>query len=179
MFCAILPINVRIDMIYLLGLCNFIKLSNICHHDLLEVLNHPIRIDRLINMPFEKQLQTCVRIPYKNINMSITDVNTASGRTPVSYPNQAFTNIVNSNRHFTTIMNPLRWNQQLLYRTNSHQSHWGLKCILLVPNIRPRFCCCWISQNVKLMLYLSVYNQANVAEAFNYLKISRWLAWYW
>ena len=66
-------------MIYLLGLCNFTKLSNICHHDLLKVLKNPIRIDRLINMTFEKQLQTGVRIPYKNINMSITDVNTAPG----------------------------------------------------------------------------------------------------
>ena len=36
MYCAILPINVRIDTIYLLGLCNFTILSNICHHDLFE-----------------------------------------------------------------------------------------------------------------------------------------------
>ena len=42
-------------LIYLLGLCNFTKLSNICHHDLLKVLKHPIKIDRLINMTFEKQ----------------------------------------------------------------------------------------------------------------------------
>ena len=79
MYCAIMPIDVRIDMIYLLGLCNFTKLSNFCHHDLLKVLKHPIRIDRLINMTFEKQEQTGVRIPYKNINVSITDVNTAPG----------------------------------------------------------------------------------------------------
>ena len=46
------------------------KLSNICHHDLLKVFKHTIRIDRLINMTFEKQKQTGVRIPYKNINMS-------------------------------------------------------------------------------------------------------------
>ena len=26
--------------------------------------------------------------------------------------------------------------------TDSSQSHWGLKCILLVPNLCPRFCCC-------------------------------------
>ena len=66
MYCAILPINVRIDMIYLLGLCYFTKLSNICHHDLLKVLKHPIRIDRLIDMTFEKQQQSGARIPYKN-----------------------------------------------------------------------------------------------------------------
>ena len=65
MYCAILPINVRFDMIYLLGLCNFTELSNIFHHDLLKVLKHPIRIDRLINMTFEKQLQTGVRILFK------------------------------------------------------------------------------------------------------------------
>ena len=40
--------------------------------------------------------------------MSITDVSTAPGRTPVSYQNQAFTNIVNPDRQFTIIMNPLR-----------------------------------------------------------------------
>ena len=78
-------------MIYLLGLCNFTKLSNTYHHDLSKVLKHPIRIGRLINMNFEKQLQTGVRIPYKNIK----HVNTAPGPTPVSYPNQGFTNIVN------------------------------------------------------------------------------------
>ena len=27
-------------------------------------------------------------------------------------------------------------------RTDSSLSHWGLKCILLVPNLRPRFCSC-------------------------------------
>ena len=37
--------------------------------------------------------------------MSITDVNTAPGRTPVSYPNQALTNIVNPHRQFTIIHN--------------------------------------------------------------------------
>ena len=26
----------------------------------------------------------------------------------------------------------------------------GLKCILLVPNLRPRFCCCWSTRNVQL-----------------------------
>ena len=46
--------------------------------------------------------------------MSITDVNTAPGLTPVSYPNQAFTNI-NPNRQLTIIMNPPRRNQQLFY----------------------------------------------------------------
>ena len=50
-----MQINVRIDMIYLLGLCNFTKLSNICHHDFLKELKHPISIDRLINILFEKQ----------------------------------------------------------------------------------------------------------------------------
>ena len=30
----------------------FTKLSNICHHELSQVLKHPIRIDRLINMTF-------------------------------------------------------------------------------------------------------------------------------
>ena len=45
----------------------FTKLSNICHHDLLKVLKHSIRIDRLINMTFEKQYQTGVRIPYKTL----------------------------------------------------------------------------------------------------------------
>ena len=104
MYCSILPINVRIDTIYLLGLCDFTKLSNICHHDLLKVLKHPIIIDKLINMTFEKQKRTGVRIPYKNINMSITDVNTAPGWTPTSYPNQAFTNIVNTHMQFTIIM---------------------------------------------------------------------------
>ena len=59
-------------------------------------------------MTIEKQLQTGAKIPYKNMNMSITDVNTAPGGTPVSYPNQAFTNIVNPHRQFTIIMNPLR-----------------------------------------------------------------------
>ena len=80
MYCAIMPTNVRIDMSYLFGLCNFTKLSNICRHDLSTVLKHHIRIDRLINMTFKKQYQTGVRIPYKNINMSITDVNTAPGQ---------------------------------------------------------------------------------------------------
>ena len=59
MYCSILPINVRIDMIYLFGLCDFAKLSNICHHDLLKVLKHPIRIDRLINMTFEHVNHRC------------------------------------------------------------------------------------------------------------------------
>ena len=59
-------------------------------------------------MTFEKQSQTGARILDENVNMSITDVNTAPGRTPVSYPNQAFTNIVNPNRQFSIIMNTLR-----------------------------------------------------------------------
>ena len=59
-------------------------------------------------MTFEKQLQTGARIPFKNINLSITDVNTAMARTPVSYPSQTFTNIVNPHRQFTIIVNPLR-----------------------------------------------------------------------
>ena len=44
--------------------------------------------------------------PIKNISMSITDVNTAPGRTPVSYPNQAFTNSVNPHGQFTIMMKP-------------------------------------------------------------------------
>ena len=55
MYCAILQINIRIDMIYLLGFNNFTKLSNTCLHDLSKVLKHPIRMDRLINMPFKEQ----------------------------------------------------------------------------------------------------------------------------
>ena len=47
--------------------------------------------------------------------MSITDVNTAPGWTPASFPNQVFTNIVNTHRQFTIIMNPHRRNQWLLY----------------------------------------------------------------
>ena len=66
-------------MIYLFGLCNFTKLSNICRHGLSKVLKHPNRIYKLMNMTFKKQWQTGVRIPYKNINMSITDVNTTPG----------------------------------------------------------------------------------------------------
>ena len=59
-------------------------------------------------MTFEKQLQTGVRIPSKNINLSMTDVNTAMARTHVSYLSQTFTNIVNPHRQFTIIVNPLR-----------------------------------------------------------------------
>ena len=110
-------------MIYLLDLCNFTKLSNICDHDLLKVLKHPIRIDRLINVTYEKQLQTGVRTPFKYVNMSITGVNIAPGRTPVSYPNQAFTNIVNPKSQFTIIMHPLRLNQQLFYRNARITDH--------------------------------------------------------
>ena len=66
-------------MIYLLGLFNLTKLTNIFHHNLWKVLKHPIRIDMLINMTFKKKQQTEVRIPYKNINLSITGVNTTSG----------------------------------------------------------------------------------------------------
>ena len=47
--------------------------------------------------------------------MSITDVITAPGITPVSYPNQAFTNIVNTHSQFPIIMNPQRRNQWLFY----------------------------------------------------------------
>ena len=72
MYCAILPINVRNDMIYLLGLCKFTKLSNICHHDILKVLKHTIRMDRLINMKFEKKnnnkLVSKFPIKHKHVN---------------------------------------------------------------------------------------------------------------
>ena len=44
-------------MIYLLGLCNSTKLSNICHQDLSKVSKHHLIIDRLINMTFMKQLE--------------------------------------------------------------------------------------------------------------------------
>ena len=80
MYWAILPINVRIDMSYLFELCNFtIKLSNICRHDLKNVLKHSVRIDRLINMTFKKHNKLVLEFPLK-INMSITDVNTAPGQ---------------------------------------------------------------------------------------------------
>ena len=32
--------------------------------------------------------------------------------------------------------------QNLRLRPDSSLSHWGLKCILLAPNLCPRFCCC-------------------------------------
>ena len=36
--------------------------------------------------------------------------------------------------------------------TTKHRGGGGreLKCILQVPNIRPRFCCCWSTRNVQL-----------------------------
>ena len=52
-------------MIYLLGLCYFIKLSNICHRDLLKVLKHAIRTEQANKYDIEKQKQTSVRITYK------------------------------------------------------------------------------------------------------------------
>ena len=45
-------------------------------------------------------------------------------------------------------------------RTDSNLSHrggGGLKCILLVPNLRPRFCCCWSIRNVHLAWKLSYF----------------------
>ena len=62
-------------------------------------------------MTFEKQKQTGVRIPYKIVNMPLTDVNTAPGQTPQSYSNQSFANIVNPQKQFQIIVNPLTWNQ--------------------------------------------------------------------
>ena len=50
--------------------------------------------------------------------MSITDVNTTPGLTPVSYPNQAFTNIVNPDRHVTIIMKPAAILYVFLHATN-------------------------------------------------------------
>ena len=99
MYCTILQVNVRNDMIYLLGLCNFTKLSNICHRDLSKVLKHPIRIDMLKICHLRNNNQLVSEFPIKNINVSITDVNTVPGQTPVSYPNQAFANIVNQAIH--------------------------------------------------------------------------------
>ena len=74
MYCAIMPTNVRIDMIYLLSLCKFTKLSSICHHNLSKMLKYPIRIDRLINVTVKKQYQTGVRIAYKNINTVVNAI---------------------------------------------------------------------------------------------------------
>ena len=37
-------------------------------------------------------------------------------------------------------MNKQQQNHRL--RTDSSLSHGGLQCILLAPNLRPRFCCC-------------------------------------
>ena len=59
-------------------------------------------------MTFKKQYQTGVRIPYKNINMSIKMSTMRLALTPMSYLNQAFTNIVNPHRQLTIIVNPLR-----------------------------------------------------------------------
>ena len=47
--------------------------------------------------------------------MLITYVNIAPGLTPVPYPNQAFINILNTNRQFTIVMYPRRRNQWLFY----------------------------------------------------------------
>ena len=63
--------------------------------------------------------------------MSITDVNTAPGWTPASYPNQAFTNIVNTHGQFTIIMNPHRRNQWLFYKGHYQ---YRQKCILKICN---------------------------------------------
>ena len=49
------------------------------------------------------------------------------------------------------------------HRTDSSLSHWGLKCILLVPNLCPRFCCCWSKRNVQLAWKPS-----------NYCNVSPW-----
>ena len=54
-------------------------------------------------------------------------------------------------------------------RTDSSLSHWGggVKCILLVPNLRPRFCCCWSTRNVQLTWRPS--NYCNVSSCRNTL----------
>ena len=54
MYCGILPINVKLDKIFIIGWCNITKLSNNYQYDLSKVLTHPTRIDRLINMTFKK-----------------------------------------------------------------------------------------------------------------------------
>ena len=43
----------------------------------------------------------------------------------------------------------------------------GLKCILLVPNLCPRFCCCWSTRNVQLAWRPS--NECNVSSWRNTL----------
>ena len=46
--------------------------------------------------------------------MSITDVNTAPGQTPVSYPNQAFINIVNPQQAIHNYCEPSQMNSAAL-----------------------------------------------------------------
>ena len=46
-----------------------------------------------------------------------------------------------NNGRYLKHLNQQRHNKRL--RTGHSLSHWGLKCIWLAPNLRPRCCCCY------------------------------------
>ena len=74
--CEIMPSNVKFEtkaicpfnfskvggiMINLFGLCNIIKLSITCQHDLSKVFKDPIRIDKLIKSGFAEIYQNKIK----------------------------------------------------------------------------------------------------------------------
>ena len=72
-----------------------------------------------------------------NTRMNIKQRTTKHRTTTDSHNGSNNKQKVNNNR--TTALKP-----------TAAQATRGLKCILLVPNLRPRFCCCWSTRNVQL-----------------------------
>ena len=62
------------------------------------------------------------------------------GHTALINKSKDLTNYLHNQREQELTMDQQQQNHRL--RTYSSLSTWGLKCILLVPNLRPRFCCC-------------------------------------
>ena len=102
-----IPDLCNLTYFYLLGLCNFTKLSNTNQHNT-KVLKHSIRISI---WPLRNNNKLLSESPIKHKHATHRCQQHPLAWTSVSNLNQAFTNIVNPHMQFTIIVKPLRWSK--------------------------------------------------------------------
>ena len=63
-------------------------------------------------------------------------------------------------------------NRTTALERTSAQATGGLKCILLVPNLCPRFCCCWSTKIVQLAWKLSKTGKTHCTAQYSKRRIA-------